>query len=315
MEVCTDTPPDDRDTSCAEWAAYGECENPNGWLDAFCDLSCGRCSIMSTSDGSGGSNTTGDATNTNSNTNSSTTGSLGNDNPYPPIQGGTNGFATRYWDCCKPSCGWAGNANPVVVSCDRNDENRSANDTQNACEANGQSGAFTCHSMAPWAYSNVVSYGFAAVNGVSCGTCFQIEFPGSSQRGGNDPGSAALAGKTMVVMATNIGGIEQNQFDLLIPGGGVGLLNGCSGQWGVDNSELGAQYGGFLTNCRQANPENHEGVKSCVRERCEAVFGSRGLTELYDGCMWFVDWFEAADNPDIRFQQISCPSDLTSVAY
>jgi hypothetical protein len=31
--------------------------------------------------------------------------------------------------------------------------------------------------------------------------------------------------------------------------------------------------------------------------------------------MWFVDWFEAADNPDIRFQQIQCPQELTSVAY
>jgi hypothetical protein len=119
----------------------------------------------------------------------------------------------------------------------------------------------------------------------------------------------------MIIMATNIGGIEQNQFDILIPGGGVGLLNGCSGQWGVSNDELGAQYGGFLSVCREQNREDHEATKSCVRQKCESVFGSRGLDELYDGCMWFVDWFEAADNPDIRFQQIQCPQELTSVAY
>ena len=112
------------------------------------------------------------------------------------------------------------------------------------------------------------------------------------------------------------GGIEQGQFDLLIPGGGVGDFNGCAGQWGVDNSQLGAQYGGFLSDCRQQNNfENHEGVKSCMRSKCDEIFASRGLTDLYDGCIWFVDWFEAADNPDVRYQQISCPSDLTNVAY
>jgi hypothetical protein len=308
---CTDTPPDDRET-CATWAEWGECGAD--WLAGYCELSCGRCTTAAATNGGGGAGTT--TTNATTTTGNTSGGNLGNDNPYDPIQGGQSGFATRYWDCCKPSCGWSGNANPTVKSCDQGDNNLGANDQQNSCEANGQSGAFTCHSMAPWAHSNVVSYGFAAVNGVGCGTCFQIEFPGTSQRGGNDPGSAALSGKTMVVMATNVGGIEQNQFDLLVPGGGVGDFNGCSGQWGVDNGELGAQYGGFLSVCREQNGfENHDGVKSCVRDKCDSVFGSRGLTELYDGCMWFVDWYQAADNPDIRFQQINCPQELTSIAY
>lgn len=239
-------------------------------------------------------------------------GPLGDDNPYPPIMGGQQGWGSRYWDCCKPSCGWKGNASNPVVSCDKSDNGLGVSDERNSCEANGMSGAFTCHNMAPWAYSTKVSYGFAAVNGVNCGTCFQIEFTGGSHNGGADPGCAAIQGKTMIVQATNIGGIEQGQFDLLIPGGGVGLLNGCAGQWGVDNAELGAQYGGFLPACKQAHAGDQAGVKQCMRDKCQSIFGSRSLTELYDGCMWFADWFEAADNPQFNYKQIDCPEAISN---
>ncbi len=310
---CTDVPPDDRQT-CATWAEWGECDNEDGWLDDYCDLSCGRCSGNATNGGGGSSN--GGASNndnsTSTTTASSTTGNLGDDNPWGEVNGGQQGWASRYWDCCKPSCGWSGNASNPVKSCDINDNSLGVTDEANACERNGTSGAFTCHSMAPWAYSNQVSLGFAAINGVSCGTCFHIQFTGTAQNGGNGPGAAALAGKHMIVMATNIGGIQQGQFDLLIPGGGVGALNGCAGQWGVDNSELGAQYGGFLSDCGSGDLN---AAKSCMRNKCESVFGSRGLTELYDGCMWFVDWFQAADNPDFRYEQVDCPQELVSHAH
>lgn len=54
-------------------------------------------SDASSSDGGGGSSS------------SSTTISSDNEN-------GQSGVTTRYWDCCKPSCGWSGKAlvtNPV----------------------------------------------------------------------------------------------------------------------------------------------------------------------------------------------------------
>jgi len=128
---------------------------------------------------------------------------------------------------------------------------------------------------------------------------------------GNDPGSAAIANKKMVVQALNIGhDVAGGQFDILIPGGGVGLFNACSNQWGVSNSELGAQYGGFLTQCKDQGG-SHDQVKSCVRNKCSSVFGSRGLDEMQEGCEWFVDWYEAADNPNIRYREVSCPSELT----
>jgi len=305
--ACTDVPPDDRET-CATWKEWGECDSE--WMIGFCEATCGRCE-------GGASDTSGGDTSTSSTTasTSSTTGDLGDDNPFPPISGGSMGFTTRYWDCCKPSCGWRANASNPVISCDVSDNSIGVTDEANACERNGTSGAFTCHRMAPWAHSNAVSFGYAAFNGAPCGTCFQLEFTGATNNAGNDPGAQAIAGKTMVVMVTNIGGIQQGQFDLLVPGGGVGDFNGCSGQWGISNSELGAQYGGFLLACKEQNGFDYEQSRQCARDRCEAVFGTRGLTDLYDGCMWYMDWFAAADNPQVRYQQIDCPQELNANAH
>jgi hypothetical protein len=55
----------------------------------------------------------------------------------------------------------------------------------------------------------------------------------------------------MIVKLTNTGSdVACNQFDLMIPGGGVGLFNACSRQWGTN--DLGGQYGGFLAACTPA---------------------------------------------------------------
>jgi len=177
-----------------------------------------------------------------------------------------------------------------------NNEPLSSYDTQSAC-SNG--GAFMCWNGAPWALDSTLSYGFVARNGVPCGRCFQIEFPGTSHNGGSNAGTQALAGKTMIVQAINIGGIEASQFDLLIPGGGVGQFNACSKQWG--GSDLGAQYGGFLTGCN--------GDKACVQNKCNSIFA--GKQELLDGCNWFLTWFNAADNPNVVYKQIACPAAIT----
>ena len=319
---CTDIPPDDRET-CATWAEWGECGAE--WLAEFCHASCDRCTDQTSggsSQTSGGGTSNAAANNgvtngtttanaTTSATGSSTTGQLGNDNPWGDVNGGQNGWASRYWDCCKPSCGWSGNASNPVNSCDISDNDIGVNDMRrNGCEQGGDT--YTCHSMAPWAYSTEVSFGFAAINGVSCGQCFHIQFTGTAGNGGNGPGAAALANKHMIVMATNIGNIQQGQFDLLIPGGGVGDFDGCTTQWGVDSGQLGARFGGFLSAC-PGNDLNSR--KSCVRDKCESVFGAKGLTELYNGCMWFVDWFQAADNPDFRYTQVDCPQELVDAAH
>ena len=158
-----------------------------------------------------------------------------------------------------------------------------------------------CWNQSPWPLDNTLAYGFAAHNGVPCGRCYQLQFTGTA-RNGNAQSAAALNGKTMIVQVTNIGGINADQFDLLIPGGGVGAAgpNACRNQFG-QSVDLGATNGGFLTSCNRD--------KACVQTRCQSVFN--GKPELLAGCDWFLTWFNGADNPDFIFKQIACPAAIT----
>lgn len=234
----------------------------------------------------------------------------------PPIVSGCDGYATRYWDCCKPHCGWSGNVPALVAplqSCAANNSRLSDLTMPSSCDGGN---AHMCWGMAPFAVSDTLAYGFAATSsGDVCGRCYQLQFTGSSHNSPGDPGSAALAGKTMIVQATNIGyDVGGGQFDILVPGGGVGAFNACSAQWGVSNSELGAQYGGLLAACKQELGYNASlaQYKSCLTNRCNSVFGSRGLTELQRACTWYADWFQAADNPALKYKEVACPAELTS---
>jgi hypothetical protein len=219
----------------------------------------------------------------------------------PPITNGSSGFATRYWDCCKPSCGWSANANGKPThTCGKDGTSTVGNDTQSAC---GGGGGYMCYWGAPWSVSDTLSYGFAAYNGVDCGTCFQIQFTGKGQYNDKDPGSMALNGKTMIVQVINIGGIAANQFDLLIPGGGVGANNACTGgsaQWSGAN--IGDTNGGMLTTCKDSG--------SCVSQMCQSAFGN--MPQLLAGCNWVSGWFAAADNPQMVYQKTTCPPEITA---
>jgi len=235
-----------------------------------------------------------------------------------PITNGCSGYATRFWDCCKPHCGWSGNVPTGVEpmkSCSASNQVLSDLSAGSSCEGGD---AHTCYGLAPYAVSSNLSYGYAATSsGDVCGRCYQLEFTGQSHNAPGDPGSAALAGKSMIVQAINVGfDVGGGQFDIMIPGGGVGAFNGCSNQWGVSNSELGAQYGGFLSACKDELGYNASGAeyKSCVTNRCNNIFGSRGLTDLQAGCLWYADWFEAADNPALRYREVACPAELATAS-
>lgn len=73
-----------------------------------------------------------------------------------------------------------------------------------------------------------------------------------------------------------------------MPGGGVGLFNGCTTQWGSPDNGWGEQYGGIAS-----------------RDECESF-----PEALKDGCFWRFDWFSGADNPAVTFQEVTCPSEL-----
>ena len=230
----------------------------------------------------------------------------------PPLDGGEMGFTTRYWDCCKPHCGWPSNASRPISSCDQNNGNMGGNhDAASACNGGP---AHMCWNFGPRSNGDNIAYAFAAHNGVGCGTCFQFDFTGESHNPkpdtGHDFGSQSLKGKSMIVQVINTGGIEQGQFDLLVPGGGVGEFNACSNQWG--GAELGEQYGGFFLACQKENNFEYEPSRQCAREWCERVFSDK--PDLLDGCSWFVEWFALADNPTMKYKEVPCPQELSSVS-
>lgn len=201
------------------------------------------------------------------------------------LSAAANGKVTRYWDCCKASGSWTGKAavTAPVNSCAKNGITVVDVNAQSAC--NGGT-SFMCNSNQPWALSSSLSYGFAAVtlsgqmeSNTSC-ACYALQFTGGS-----------LTGKTLVVQAINVAGdLGSNQFSLLIPGGGVGIFNGCQSQWGAPADGWGARYGGISS-----------------KSDCAKLPAS-----LQPGCHWRFDWFQNADNPTVSFRRIKCPVELTT---
>lgn len=75
-----------------------------------------------------------------------------------------------------------------------------------------------------------------------------------------------------------------------MPGGGFGIFDGCTTEWGTPANGWGAQYGGIST-----------------RSQCDDFPAA-----LQPGCYWRFDWFENADNPTVTFEQVECPAALTA---
>lgn len=147
---------------------------------------------------------------------------------------------SRYWDCCKPSCGWGmkTNSGKYIQTCDKSDNPLSSSDTKSGCDSGGS--AYMCSNQSPWAVNDTVAYGWAAVKLAGsneqtwCCACYELTFT-----------SGAVAGQKMIVQASNTGGdLGQNHFDIAMPGGGVGLFNACTSQYGAPPNGWGQQYGG-----------------------------------------------------------------------
>lgn len=279
--VNVEPPPDPEwpGATCDNWATETT-ECGAAWFKNYCDVSCGRCVPQggggSGSGGSGAGGSGGSAA-----VDCSTKG-------LPNVSGG-NGYATRYWDCCQPHC-----AQFDGHRCNQDGTSQTGN-TQSSCSGGG---SYACYDEAPKAVNDCLSYGYIAKANPNCGQCYRIQFTGEGEHNANDPGSKLIKGKQMIVKVSNTGGdVANNQFDLMIPGGGVGQFNACSKQWG--SSDLGAQYGGFLTSCTGS----HAQKKDCVRQQCMKIPAGAAR----DGCIWFVDWLQAADNPKFTSQQTDCP--------
>mmetsp|Transcript_24469 Transcript_24469/g.44539 ORF Transcript_24469/g.44539 Transcript_24469/m.44539 type:complete len:365 (+) Transcript_24469:45-1139(+) len=239
----------------------------------------------------------------------------------PRTLGNLPGYATRYWDCCKPHCTWTGNTfgkvDPIA-SCNKESVKQSDFNIVNACDDPKPGSAFTCYDNVPWSVNGTFAYGFAATpaQGDICGLCYEFTFTGEGKYGPN-PGAAALRGKVMIVQASNIGhDVADGQFDVMIPGGGVGIFDACSYQWDVTTPQLGNKYGGFLSECQEKHGSHadHGVHKQCVLDKCNSIFNSSKFSRLHDGCKFFVDWYEVADNPTHTYRQVPCPKELEQVS-
>jgi len=198
-------------------------------------------------------------------------------------------ITTRYWDCCKESCSWAANVANVaggnpVASCAKDGVTTLNDNTASGCNSGT---AYTCNNNQPFVGANNISYGFVAANfaglGMTqiCCQCLKLTFT-----------SAPISGKVMYVQVTNTGSdLNTNQFDIQMPGGGVGIFNGCQSQWGAPSSGWGAQYGGISS-----------------QSQCSQL-----PTQLQPGCNWRFGWFQNANNPNVNWQVVACPSQLTSI--
>ncbi|ORX52607.1 hypothetical protein BCR36DRAFT_582546 [Piromyces finnis] len=238
-----------------------------GWENnSACEIDTNKCG--------GGSNN-----NNNNNNNSNIPASK------PVVSSGKkNGKTTRYWDCCKPSCSWNGKANVShpVNTCSKSGSILSDINVRSGCDGGD---AFMCTDQQPWAINSRLAYGFAAANisGSSesswCCACYKLTFT-----------STSIAGKQMVVQVTNTGGdLGENHFDLQIPGGGLGIFDGCSFQFNTNAESWGQRYGGVGS------------VSGC----------SNLPASLQAGCKWRFEWFENADNPTMEFEEVECPRELT----
>nr|BAF57445.1 putative glycosyl hydrolase family45 [uncultured symbiotic protist of Mastotermes darwiniensis] len=191
-----------------------------------------------------------------------------------------SGKTTRYWDCCKPSCSWTKKAavDHVVNSCTASGQHDTTTDLKSGCDGGP---SYACFDQAPWAVDSSYFMGTAAATVASestiCCGCFELTFT-----------SGQPQGKKMLVQVTNTGSdVGNGQFDLLIPGGGVGIFDGCSKQF-PGSYQWGQRYGGVTT------------AAACS-----------GLpTQLQAGCKFRFDYI--GDNPAITYKGVKCPTEITT---
>nr|AAR22385.1 cellulase II [Apriona germarii] len=218
--------------------------------------------------------------------------SLSQDYHVTPLVGGVSGTGktTRYWDCCKPSCSWKANlkskSGKPVEACAADGKTVVKESTKSACEEGA--GAYMCSDQQPKVVNSTFALGYVAASftgGIDvnmCCACLRLKFQGD------------LSGKQMIVQVTNTGSdLGSNQFDIAIPGGGVGIFTkGCSSQWGTPSNGWGDQYGGVSS-----------------ESQCSQLPSS-----LREGCKFRFTFMKSVSNPAVTFEQVSCPSEIVSAS-
>ena len=147
---------------------YSQCGGQN-WSGSTCCVAsqctlinpyysqCLPASSSSSSSSSTRSSTRAPSTSSSSSTRGTSPTTSGNDARQ-------SGVTTRYWDCCKASCAWAGKASVTkpVQTCARDGVNLVDVNAPSGCSAGGN--AYMCNNQQPWNVSSTLSYGYAAAH-------------------------------------------------------------------------------------------------------------------------------------------------------
>lgn len=224
------------------------------------------------------------------------------------VNGGKSGsgYATRYWDCCKPHCAWPEHVNggKLARTCDAQGNPVVGDQTVSMCDG-GNAGI--CRNQFPIAVNDTLAFAFAATPGGenNCGKCFDLVFTGEGKYATDR--HKKIKGKHLIVMSSNVGyDVAGGQFDVMIPGGGFGIFDGCSAKMGWGSQ--GAQYGGLLAECETETNYYSANYQKCLTNKCEKSFSSD--PEAKEGCLFLANWMNAAGNPLLNYKEVECPQEL-----
>ncbi len=131
------------------------------------------------------------------------------------------GFATRYWDCCKPSCSWPDHAGKGNEARTCTVDQKTITDDVYAKSACDGGPAMACLDQIPQKINDNLGYAFAASPGGSnvCGKCFELTFTGEGHYE-TKLNHQKLKGKKLIVISSNIGyDVTGGQFDVMMDGG------------------------------------------------------------------------------------------------
>ena len=221
------------------------------------------------------------------------------------VNGGKSGsgYATRYWDCCKPHCAWPEHGGKAST-CDAQGNKIEDKSAGSMCDG-GNAGI--CRNQFPIAVNDTLAFAFAATPGgeSNCGKCFDLVFTGEGKYATDR--HKKIKGHHLIVMSNNVGyDVAGGQFDVMIPGGGFGIFDGCSAKMGWGSQ--GSQYGGLLDQCEQETNYYAANYQKCLRTKCEKSFSMD--PEALEGCLFLADWMNAAGNPLLNYKEVECPQEL-----
>ena len=237
---------------------------------------------------------------------SSSQGNINSSYQIKYVNGGKSGsgYATRYWDCCKPHCAWPEHGG-TASTCDARGNKITDKSAGSMCDG-GNAGI--CRNQFPIIVNDQLAFAFAATPGGenNCGKCFDLQFTGEGKYASTSL-HKSLVGKHLIVMSNNVGyDVAGGQFDVMIPGGGFGIFDGCSAKMGWGSQ--GSQYGGLLDECEKESNYKADKYKSCLQNKCAASFSSD--PEAKEGCLFLANWLNAAGNPLLTYKEVECPQEL-----